>query len=138
MAILEIHPGKILRHSKIAQSDPRLGDDIWLAGNPDRVYRSLKRGIITAFEPPGENTDGSITIASPYYGSITLNIAPGSLTQEAIALIYAAMEHGWPVEAFYDAMMYLTALFIYPIFAPPSFFTLEHGSFNHFSRPGHM
>ena len=97
------------------------------------------RGVIGGFIPPVENTDGSITINSPYYGSITLKIAPGSLTQESIALIYAAMENGWPVEAFYDAAtMYLTALFIYPVFAPTSFFALEHGSFNHFSHPNHM
>ena len=93
------------------------------------------RGIITDFEPPGENTDGSITIWNPYYGSITLNIAPGSLTQIAIALIYAAMEYGWPVEAFYDAAtMYLTALFIYPIMIPPGFFELEQGSFSHWDH----
>jgi hypothetical protein len=93
------------------------------------------RGVIGSFVPPGEDTDGSITIDSPYYGSITLNIAPGSLTPFAIAWIYAAMINGWPVEAFYDAAtMYLTALFIYPIFAPYNFFALKDSSFNHYSH----
>ena len=48
------------------------------------------RGIITSFDPPGEITDGSITIYNPNYGSITLKIAPDSLTETAIIWIYAA------------------------------------------------
>jgi len=50
LAVLEIHPKKVFRHSRVAKNSPRLGDDIWLAGNPDRVYRSLKKGIISSKE----------------------------------------------------------------------------------------
>ena len=94
------------------------------------------RGVVTDFNPPGPDTEGSITISNPHYGSVTLNIAAGGLSEKAIALIQAAMEHGWPVEAFYDAAtMYLTALFIYPYLIPPGFFELQPGgSFNHWDH----
>ena len=50
LALLEIHPGRILFHSDIASAnnDPELGDDIFIGANPNYRYRSLKKGIISS------------------------------------------------------------------------------------------
>jgi len=50
LAILKIEPKMILPYTKIAKrwQYPRLGDDIWIAGNPLQQYRSLKKGMISS------------------------------------------------------------------------------------------
>jgi S1-C subfamily serine protease len=48
LALLEIHPGKQLPISLVAQAAPLLGEDIWLGTNPNLNYRSLKRGVVSS------------------------------------------------------------------------------------------
>jgi hypothetical protein len=48
LALLRFKPGFKLPHSTIAPRDPKLGDDVWIAGNPNYNYRSLKKGIVSS------------------------------------------------------------------------------------------
>jgi S1-C subfamily serine protease len=48
LAMIEIHPGKILSVSNVAKNVPSLGDDIWLGSNPNLNYRSLKKGVVSS------------------------------------------------------------------------------------------
>ena len=48
LALLEIHPGFKLDTSRIARSEPALGDDVWIGANPNLNYRSLKRGVVSS------------------------------------------------------------------------------------------
>jgi S1-C subfamily serine protease len=48
LALLEIKPKEKLSYSKLSSISPDLGDDIWIGANPNGLYRSLKKGIISA------------------------------------------------------------------------------------------
>ena len=50
LALLKIEPKRRLDYRPIAKAiaDPNLGDDIWIASNPLRNYRSLKKGMVSA------------------------------------------------------------------------------------------
>lgn len=51
LALLEINPDKIFPYAEISEdsvSSILLGDDIWIAANPKSLYRSLKKGIVSA------------------------------------------------------------------------------------------
>lgn len=50
LAIVEIDPGRVLFFSQISKTEPVLGDDVWVASNPNQSYRSLKKGIISSKE----------------------------------------------------------------------------------------
>lgn len=56
LVLLEIElDEKRLDYSKIAtvEEDPRLGEDIWLGSNPNKNYRSLKKGIVSSVDRLG-------------------------------------------------------------------------------------
>ena len=46
IAVVEIHPKRLLSTARIARWSPRLGDSIWLGSNPHYNFRSLKRGTV--------------------------------------------------------------------------------------------
>lgn len=78
LALLEINPGRILPHSKIAEPDdyPELGDDIWTGSNPNRRYRSIKKGIVSSKQRYVDNIltwelSGGIVFGSSGGGAFT-------------------------------------------------------------------
>ena len=48
LALILIKPNKLLYHASLSRKEPRLGDDVWVIGNPIKVYRSLKKGILSS------------------------------------------------------------------------------------------
>jgi S1-C subfamily serine protease len=48
LALLQITYRGVLYHSEVAVDNPLLGDDIWLAANPNHYTKSLKKGIISS------------------------------------------------------------------------------------------
>ena len=48
LALILIEPNKLLHYTSLSKKDPRLGEGIWIASNPNRTYRSLKKGIISS------------------------------------------------------------------------------------------
>jgi S1-C subfamily serine protease len=58
-----------LTNSKIATTDPELGDDIWLAANPNHIIRSLKKGIISSKHYTDHNISGWEVSGGVIFGS---------------------------------------------------------------------
>ena len=48
LALLKVSMDKEIPYAVISKIDPKLGDDLWIASNPDQQYRSLKKGIISS------------------------------------------------------------------------------------------
>lgn len=48
LSLLLLRTKSILPYSKIALVNPKLGDDIWIAANPNHNIRSLKKGVVSS------------------------------------------------------------------------------------------
>ena len=59
LALLEVSLGHRVAHSSLAATDPKLGDEVWTASNPNRLYRSVKKGVVSS--------KSRFTYSAPYY-----------------------------------------------------------------------
>jgi S1-C subfamily serine protease len=74
LALLRLNPGFKLAYSKVARVDPKLGDDVWIAANPNFNYRSLKKGIVSSKDRPFTwELSGGVIFGSSGGGAFNLN-----------------------------------------------------------------
>ena len=69
MAIIEIKTNRILDSMRIAVDGVHVGDDIYLAGNPQRMFRSLKKGLLSSLIRPLGNVNSFEISGGTIFGS---------------------------------------------------------------------